>query len=183
MSISGTTLEQFADLMAGLGYKGEKAERPKVKAAEVVAVPVIDPSAPNNPIPEEVSVLAPVPAEEAPTAEDAPPEMEVYYTFTWAPKPRNARPERAPRAQQGERREKPQGARPQGDRPQGDRPQGERPQGERPQGGRPQGDRSKGDRPQGEQNRGGGKPYAKGKHGKPDRDDKRNDKPRQRICN
>jgi ATP-dependent RNA helicase SUPV3L1/SUV3 len=33
LSITGMTLEQFADLMQGLGYKAEKAERPKVKAA------------------------------------------------------------------------------------------------------------------------------------------------------
>lgn len=36
LSISGTTLEQFADLMQGLGYKAEKAERPKVKAVTSV---------------------------------------------------------------------------------------------------------------------------------------------------
>jgi ATP-dependent RNA helicase SUPV3L1/SUV3 len=33
LSITGMTLEQFGDLMAGLGYKGEKGERPKTKAA------------------------------------------------------------------------------------------------------------------------------------------------------
>jgi ATP-dependent RNA helicase SUPV3L1/SUV3 len=33
LSITGMTLEQFAGLMEGLGYKGEKAERPKTKAA------------------------------------------------------------------------------------------------------------------------------------------------------
>ncbi|MDQ7069437.1 MAG: helicase-related protein [Rhodobacterales bacterium] len=31
LSITGMTLEQFADLMQGLGYKGEKSERAKVK--------------------------------------------------------------------------------------------------------------------------------------------------------
>ncbi|MGB5864147.1 MAG: helicase-related protein [Sulfitobacter sp.] len=36
LSISGTTLEQFSDLMQGLGYKAEKAERPKVKAVTQV---------------------------------------------------------------------------------------------------------------------------------------------------
>ncbi|SEO86630.1 ATP-dependent RNA helicase SUPV3L1/SUV3 [Salinihabitans flavidus] len=34
LSITGMTLEQFADLMQGLGYKAEKGERPKVKAAQ-----------------------------------------------------------------------------------------------------------------------------------------------------
>ncbi|KAF0674961.1 helicase-related protein [Profundibacterium mesophilum] len=33
LSITGMTLEQFADLMGGLGYKGEKGERAKVKPA------------------------------------------------------------------------------------------------------------------------------------------------------
>ncbi len=33
LSITGMTLEQFADLMTGLGYKGERSERIKVKAA------------------------------------------------------------------------------------------------------------------------------------------------------
>lgn len=33
LSITGTTLDQFADLMGGLGYAAEKGERPKVKAA------------------------------------------------------------------------------------------------------------------------------------------------------
>ena len=159
LSITGMTLDQFADLMAGLGYKGEKAERPKVKVAEPAPVPLIDPDAPNNPIPEEVSLLAPMPVDDiAAPADDTPPEMEAFYTFTWAPKPRNARPERAPRPQQAERRDKPQGERPQSDRPQGERR--DRPQGDKK--GRPQGDFK-----------------CKGKHGKPDRDDKRNDKPRQ----
>ncbi len=94
LSITGMTLEQFNDLMGGLGYKGEKAERPKVKA---VPVPVaVDPDAPIQPIPEgESAFVLPDP--------EAAPEMESFYTFTWAPKPRPrperpARPERAPRA-------------------------------------------------------------------------------------
>lgn len=46
LSISGTTLEQFADLMQGLGYKSEKGERPKVKAVtEVVPEAAEDVSA------------------------------------------------------------------------------------------------------------------------------------------
>ncbi|MFT5613328.1 MAG: ATP-dependent RNA helicase SUPV3L1/SUV3 [Granulosicoccus sp.] len=39
LSITGMTLEQFADLMQGLGYKAEKAERVKVKAASVADAP------------------------------------------------------------------------------------------------------------------------------------------------
>ncbi|UWQ89398.1 disulfide oxidoreductase [Rhodobacteraceae bacterium M382] len=37
LSITGMTLEQFADLMQGLGYRAEKGEREKVKAAPVEA--------------------------------------------------------------------------------------------------------------------------------------------------
>ncbi|NIZ15186.1 helicase-related protein [Phaeobacter sp. HF9A] len=36
LSITGMTLEQFADLMQGLGYRTEKGERVKVKAVDVV---------------------------------------------------------------------------------------------------------------------------------------------------
>ena len=36
LSITGMTLEQFAALMEGLGYKAEKSERTKVKAVDVV---------------------------------------------------------------------------------------------------------------------------------------------------
>ncbi|EDQ04514.1 helicase-like protein, partial [Sulfitobacter indolifex HEL-45] len=36
LSITGMTLEQFADLMEGLGYKAEKVERTKVKPVDVV---------------------------------------------------------------------------------------------------------------------------------------------------
>ncbi len=204
LSITGMTLDQFSDLMGGLGYKGEKAERAKVKATEPVVVVAVDPDAPLNPIPEEVSVLAPMPEEP-----EAAPEMEAYYTFTWAPKPRHIRPERGPRPERAPRPqgERPQGERPAGDRPQGDRPKGDRPKGERrdrPQGDRPKGDRPHGDRPQGDRPQGErpqadavqadrpqgerpprqGKPGGKndrdrgGKGDRPDRPD-RNDKPRQ----
>ncbi|GAA6201663.1 helicase-related protein [Aquicoccus sp. SU-CL01552] len=40
LSITGMTLEQFADLMQGLGYRAEKGERVKVKPVEAVAEPV-----------------------------------------------------------------------------------------------------------------------------------------------
>ena len=114
LSITGMTLDQFADLMQGLGYAAEKGERVKVKAAQ-------DPKELPEPAPQEAPVETPVetpaqpdeiPAE--PPAEvpadapaDAPaevpteaPEMEVFYTFTWGA--------RAPRNQ---------GRRPQGDKP------------------------------------------------------------------
>jgi len=103
LSITGMTLDQFSDLMAGLGYKGEKSERPKVKAAPVKV-------APPEPIIVEgefVSVLVePEPIEapvEATDAEEPAVEMEAYYVFTWAPRPREreprpARPARTDRA-------------------------------------------------------------------------------------
>jgi ATP-dependent RNA helicase SUPV3L1/SUV3 len=173
LSITGMTLDQFADLMAGLGYKGEKAERAKVKA-EVAKAPEISAEAAaaiaaGQPIPEEVSILAPPPE---PEAEPAAPEMEAFYTFTWAPKPR-PRPERGPRPErkEGEARA-PRADRPQGERPQGDRPQGERPkregQGERPHGDRPRGDRFKDGQKDGQ------RPERKGDHkgGKPQRDER-----------
>ena len=190
LSITGMTLEQFSDLMGGLGYKGDKAERVKVKAAAVLVPVEVDPNAPLNPITEEESAFVRVEEPAAASDEAAAPEMEVFYTFTWAPKPRFQRPERAPRpegtAARGPRKEgdAPQGERkPRGDRSgdrgadrgprkEGDAPQGERPQGERRHG-KPQGERS-GDRagkPQGDRgdrgDRGGDR-----KGGKPNRDDR-----------
>jgi ATP-dependent RNA helicase SUPV3L1/SUV3 len=190
LSITGMTLEQFSDLMGGLGYKGDKGERVKVKAAAVLVPVEVDPNAPLNPITEEESAFVRPEEPAAESEEAAAPEMEVFYTFTWAPKPRFQRPERAPRpegaAARGPRKEgdAPQGERkPRGDRSgdrgadrgprkEGDAPQGERPQGERRHG-KPQGERS-GDRagkPQGDRgdrgDRGGDR-----KGGKPNRDDR-----------
>ncbi len=93
LSITGMTLEQFNDLMGGLGYAGLRSERAKVKAAPV-PVPV-DPDAPIQPIPEgESAFVLPDP--------EAAPEMEAFYTFTWAPKPR-PRPERPVRPERHNR--------------------------------------------------------------------------------
>ncbi|MEL6573448.1 MAG: helicase-related protein [Pseudomonadota bacterium] len=104
LSITGMTLEQFADLMGGLGYKAEKGEREKVKAVAIEAV------APTPETPAEVPETAPAeivpPTDAAPdTTEtlevaDTGPELEVYYTFTWggrsqrqtARPPRDAKP-------------------------------------------------------------------------------------------
>jgi ATP-dependent RNA helicase SUPV3L1/SUV3 len=92
------TLDQFSDLMTGLGYKAEKGERPKVKAVKANAAPAAEGEA------TEAAAEEAAPAE-AP-AEDAP-EMEVFYTFTWGG-----------RANAGNR----QGGRPQQQR--GDKPRG-----------------------------------------------------------
>ncbi|MCR8723411.1 helicase-related protein [Frigidibacter sp. ROC022] len=174
LSITGMTLDQFADLMTGLGYTAEKGERPKVKAVEkpreataeeiqaaaekraaeeaakllagddaevppqaVVAavtaaisegdVPPAEaaPAEAATPAAESAAEEAPVPAEAAPEAETADPaatppeaeaadpaaapeaesapvEMEVFYTFTWRPKPRGDRRPRRDNARQGQ---------------------------------------------------------------------------------
>ena len=181
LSITGMTLEQFTDLMGGLGYKGEKAERIKIKTAPVPVPVVVDPNAPILPIPEEVSVLAPPPEPEPvldPEVQAAPPEMEVFYTFTWAPKPRFVRPERPARPERPERKEgEAATARPQGDRPaRGPRPEGDkrdrskdrRPakaDGAKPEGVTVDGTKPEGAKPEGERRRDhgpkGGKPFEK----------------------
>ncbi|MDB6176929.1 helicase-related protein [Paracoccus sp. Z330] len=113
LSITGMTLEQFASLMQGLGYAAEKAERPKVKAVEPAPAPTPEAETSDAPMTEEESVLAAetrakweaeqaekrrasaeAEGTEAPTEDVAAPEIEVYYTFRWAPKPRqNRRPQ------------------------------------------------------------------------------------------
>ncbi|MFT6785653.1 MAG: ATP-dependent RNA helicase SUPV3L1/SUV3 [Dinoroseobacter sp.] len=120
LSITGMTLEQFSDLMAGLGYAAEKAEREKVKVvekpkievtaeeiaaeaaaateaalakvkaeAEAAAAPEVEPETETTETAAEGEAVS-----EQPPAE--PVEMEVFYTFKWAPKPRHparARPQ------------------------------------------------------------------------------------------
>ena len=130
LSISGTTLEQFAGLMEGLGYSAEKGEREKVKPVtdavaetadgaasqsdgDAAETPVMD-AAPEVPT-ADVAPVEETPSEETPPIEtpDAPEtqmaaaetgidpvEMEVFYIFRWGRKP------------QGQRR-------PQGDKPRG----------------------------------------------------------------
>ena len=138
LSISGTTLEQFADLMKGLGYNAEAGERPKVKAVTAVVpngekdvpadTPIMDVNTPTEgaiteqpeaatpadepettgeivdegtaPVAAEPVTDGEVPAEipamsetetpqgTAPDADIAGPEMETFYTFTWARAPR-----------------------------------------------------------------------------------------------
>lgn len=89
LSITGMTLVQFADLMRGLGYKAEEGEREKVKAAPAEkpaeAAAEADAAASDEAPAEAAETPAEAPAEttEAP-AEETGPEMEVFFTFTWA---------------------------------------------------------------------------------------------------
>ena len=128
LSITGMTLEQFADLMKGLGYNADRGERVKVKqAAEAPAetapegeTPAAEtpPAEDAAPAAEEAPADAEAPTEtEAPTEAEAPaeteapadaeaPEMEVFYTFTWGGN-RGARKEARP--QGGKPRGKPKG--------------------------------------------------------------------------
>ncbi|SDE45859.1 helicase-related protein [Limimaricola pyoseonensis] len=73
LSITGLTLDQFAELMSGLGYKAEKGERPKarpVKAGDPQEVPGDVPDT-TPPAPEGPDVPGETP-QEAPDQPDAP---------------------------------------------------------------------------------------------------------------
>ncbi|CUI28614.1 helicase-related protein [Cognatishimia activa] len=101
LSITGMTLEQFAALMQGLGYNGERGERAKVKAP--TEAPAADAEAADAPAAEAVDadVVTEAPAE---TEAEAPaePEVEVFFTFTWGGRRQN---NNRGRQQQGGRRE------------------------------------------------------------------------------
>ena len=120
LSITGMTLEQFANLMEGLGYKAERGEREKpAPVAEGEAQPVDAPA--------ETSETPAEPAEEPAAADEntspSTPEtsegeaaeteedrIEVFYTFTWG----------GNRGGNQQRRGKPQGRR-DGGKPKGKR--------------------------------------------------------------
>jgi ATP-dependent RNA helicase SUPV3L1/SUV3 len=165
LSITGLTLEQFAQLMGGLGYKAEKGEREKVKPAAApkteaatdaadksestdaegapaqaaenadVAVTAETPEAeaPKAEAPETAEAEAVAPLEEATGADEASAseapapevmesvaEMEVFYTFTWAP--------RAPRRDRAPQGRRPEGGK-RGKEATGDAPKGKGPRG------------------------------------------------------
>ncbi|MFQ5437527.1 MAG: helicase-related protein [Paracoccaceae bacterium] len=119
LSITGMTLEQFADLMQGLGYRAQRGEREKLKPEPPAQTP--DVPAPPDGTSEDASKAdespdqnAKAPAADGSDAGDAPqepdqtrtieeqtrqggsaqadvePETEVFYTFTWVPVRRNA---------------------------------------------------------------------------------------------
>jgi ATP-dependent RNA helicase SUPV3L1/SUV3 len=109
LSITGMTLDQFANLMEGLGYKAEKGERPKARQAaagtseaEASEAPAEIEAGETHPGAEGASEADAVPdaevervaadtagaseaeATEAPAElETGEAEMEVFYTFTW----------------------------------------------------------------------------------------------------
>ncbi len=129
LSITGMTLEQFADLMQGLGYRAEKGERAKVKAAPETPSEAAKEGATETEAesaeakPEETPVAeaaeaAPAAAdaaqdtsaeasvegasEAAPEAAgDAPAEVEVFYTFAWGGRARQGGGNRGQRRGQG----------------------------------------------------------------------------------
>ena len=145
LSITGMTLEQFSNLMQGLGYKAEKGERAKVRPAAQDTpqeVPASEPDMPPTDAP--VELPGDAPSETPPeTPDEMPPEppaetpdmaaigdaatgvaatedtLETFYTFTWAG--RAARPQS--RGKGGDRpraKGKPKGK---GQGPRGEKPQ------------------------------------------------------------
>nr|WP_217360625.1 helicase-related protein [Ruegeria arenilitoris] len=144
LSITGMTLEQFADLMQGLGYKAERGERTKIKPAQPTEQPpaaTAEAQAETAEAPAEtaeaeaqsdvaVATEAPAEATAADPAWDEP-EVEVFYTFTWG---RQAN--RGPRGDQRQGRGKP-GGKPRDGR---GKPQGKK-------GGKPQGAKTFSSRP------------------------------------
>ncbi|WP_373051251.1 helicase-related protein, partial [Thalassovita aquimarina] len=153
LSITGMTLEQFADLMQGLGYNAEKGEREKVKpvaaAPEAAETPVEETPAaeasetPDAPTEADAAASVEAPQEEAKPAEEAAapeaetsseasesqpaedaPEMEVFYTFTWGRRSQGPRNRGKGRGQQDRGQGKP-GSKPRGKgKPQGGKPRG-----------------------------------------------------------
>ena len=110
LSITGMTLDQFADLMGGLGYSVERGEREKVKVV-VDATPAVEDKAiagETAPVEAKKDSLAAGPPEPADTDEIGP-EMEVVYNFRWVPKKRPVEQRRNQRPQAKGKRQKLQG--------------------------------------------------------------------------
>jgi ATP-dependent RNA helicase SUPV3L1/SUV3 len=93
LSITGMTLEQFANLMQGFGYRAEKAERKKVKSVPVSDLPksveAATPADGEAQTPSDVIEAAPAldilsPEKTSVATElEQPVDMEIFYTFTW----------------------------------------------------------------------------------------------------
>jgi ATP-dependent RNA helicase SUPV3L1/SUV3 len=101
LSITGLTLDQFADLMAGLGYRGERGERPKVKPAPVAPAVAQDAAGDPSDIPTEIPGDTPAEMPVAPPTEtpvETPVEQPIEQPDEAPPSP----PEEAPDEQPGE---------------------------------------------------------------------------------
>ena len=121
LSITGMTLEQFANLMRGLGYKSEKCERPKLRTSETPSnksseaqndKSASEPEGDDEPVSEKADAASETQenvidglqaaagpesaAPESARAETDEPENEVFYTFTWGGKAQGARSDRRP---------------------------------------------------------------------------------------
>ena len=142
LSITGMTLEQFADLMRGLGYKAEAGEREKQRAVPVEPkaedkAPVVETTqtedtqteeaeASSTTTPESVEVDAAVTEVDTAVAESdatpekaAEPEKEAFFTFTWAGRARAEKPENQQQKRSSKPRGKPQAKGKSGQRPEG----------------------------------------------------------------
>lgn len=78
LSITGMTLEQFADLMKGLGYNAEMGEREKVKATDAVVTTDAGQTVDDVPVMDAAQDVLPTAAagtEDAPAADDVPAEV------------------------------------------------------------------------------------------------------------
>lgn len=110
LSITGMTLDQFADLMGGLGYSVERSEREKAKVV-VDATPALENKAiAGETAPVEAkknSLVAGLP--EHANSDEIGPEMEVVYNFRWAPKKRPVEQRRNQRPQAKGKRQKMRG--------------------------------------------------------------------------
>ncbi|MEL7300219.1 MAG: helicase-related protein [Pseudomonadota bacterium] len=176
LSITGMTLEQFADLMQGLGYRAERGEQVKpAKPAPVVedadagipqppAPPPTPPAPPPSEVPGETpgdapgEVPPPPPADLPPDAPKPPAEAALPVPETGPETGPETAPTEAPTAEPAEADAAPEmevfftftwgGGRPRGARPDGAKPRGK--------GGKPQG------RGKGPAKGKGGKPQARG---------------------
>ena len=88
LSITGMTLQQFSNLMEGLGYSAEKAEREKIKTINISEVSEQEKSIEGLQNAESSAQSEATEDREEPEEER---EIETFYTFKWISKPINNR--------------------------------------------------------------------------------------------
>ncbi len=140
LSITGTTLAQFAELMEGLGYTATPGERPKATPAAQADAAQTDATPPDTTQADSTTAGSEAPQTNTPASADdtapgapsgpetpATPETELYYVFTYTPRPRkdarrNAPPRKdgAPKGARG--KGKPKGGARKPDTPRPDKP-------------------------------------------------------------